>query len=389
MNIYFDNAATTRTMDCVIDQMVIMLRDHYGNPSSLHYKGIEAEKEITQAKEIFAKLLKVEKKEILFTSGGTESNNLALLGIAKAYVRSGKHIILSSIEHPSVSAVCKQLLEDGYEITTLQVDGKGQIDLKMLEDAIRKDTILVSIMHVNNEIGTIAPLEKIGQLIKKSNPNTLFHVDAVQSFGKIWLTPKRALIDCMSMSGHKIHGPKGIGALYLQPKVKIKSIVYGGSQQGGIRSGTENTSGIAGFSVAAAWMYDHIEQNKQHLMNLKLKLRNDILQNIEKTYVNGPDPIMDEAISVPNILNIRFEGVRGEVLLHALESKGIFVSTGAACASNKHEPSATLTGIGLKEEEIESAIRFSFSFYNTVADVDYCIEQLKEIVPMLRKFTRK
>lgn len=391
MNVYLDNAATTRTMDEVVDKIVILLKDHYGNPSSLHYKGMEAEKELNEAKNIFAKLLKVDKKEIYFTSGGTESNNLVIFGVARAYNRRGKHLIVSSIEHPSVSKVFDQLKEEGFEVTLLPVDENGLVDLEMLQKSIRPDTTLISIMHVNNEIGTVQPIEKIGQLIKECNPNTIFHVDAVQSFGKLWIQPKRAMIDCLSMSGHKIYAPKGIGAVYIQSKVKVKPLLYGGSQQLGVRPGTENTSGIAGISIAAQWMYGHFEEVAQKLEALKMRLRNGVLKEIEGTYVNGPDSFFEEVkdISADHILNLRFEGVRGEVLLHALESKNIYVSTGAACSSSKNVPSATLTAIGLKEDQIESSVRFSFSIYNTEEEIDYCIEQLKEIVPQLRKFTRK
>lgn len=391
MNVYLDNAATTKTMEEVIDKIVLLLREHYGNPSSLHFKGMEAEKELNEAKNIFSQLLRVDKKEIYFTSGGTESNNLVIFGIARAYHRSGKHIITSSIEHPSVGKPFKQLQEEGFEVTTLPVDQNGVIDLDLLEKSIRPDTTLVSIMHVNNEIGVIEPIEKIGQLIKKCNPNTLFHVDAVQSFGKLLIQPKKACVDCLSISGHKIYAPKGIGALYIQSKIKIKPLLYGGSQQLGIRSGTENTSGIVGISVAAKWMYDHLAEVDEKLKALKLKLRNGVINEIERTYVNGPDMALEDVsgISAHHILNLRFEGIRGEVLLHALESKNIYVSTGAACSSNKNEPSGTLTAIGLNEAEIENSVRFSFSIYNTEEEIEYCIEQLKEIVPVLRKFTRK
>lgn len=391
MNVYLDNAATTRTMDEVVDKIVMLLKDHYGNPSSLHYKGMEAEKELNEAKNIFSKLLKVEKKEIYFTSGGTESNNLAIFGVANAYHRSGKHLIVSSIEHPSVRKAFDHLKEEGYEITILPVDSMGLVDLEVLKQSIRPDTTLVSIMHVNNEIGCIQPIEKIGQLIKQCNPNTIFHVDAVQSFGKLWIQPKKALIDCLSISGHKIYAPKGIGALYIQSKVKIKPLFFGGSQQLGIRSGTENTSGIAGIAVASDFMYDHFDEISLRLKTLKLRLRNGIINEIERTYVNGPDLLLEEEkdICANHILNIRFEGIRGEVLLHALESKNIYISTGAACSSSKHEPSATLTAIGLNEAQTENSVRLSLSIYNTEEEIDYCIEQLKEMVPMLRKFTRK
>ncbi|PKM96191.1 MAG: cysteine desulfurase NifS [Firmicutes bacterium HGW-Firmicutes-1] len=385
LNVYLDNAATTKAMTEVITKMCIVLDEHYGNPSSLHYMGIEAEKEVTEARSILARLLKVEKKEIFFTSGGTESNNLAILGVARAYIRSGKHIIISCYEHPSVGRTAKQLEEEGFEVTTIPVHSDGTVNLEVLEGAIRPDTILVSIMHVNNEIGVISPLDKIGQIIKAKNPNTIFHVDAVQSFGKIWLQPKKWQVDCLSISGHKIHASKGVGVLYISQKVKIKPLMYGGAHQMGIRSGTENTAGIAGLGVAADYMYSNLTTNSQKLLELKAQLRDGIMNNIERTFVNG----IEGNDSAHHILNMRFEGVKGEVLLHALESKGIFISTGSACSSNKPEPSATLLSLGYTEAEVNNSVRFSFSMYNTVEEINYCIKQLMEIVPVLRKFVRK
>ncbi|PKM50836.1 MAG: cysteine desulfurase NifS [Firmicutes bacterium HGW-Firmicutes-7] len=385
MNVYLDNAATTKVMKEVTNKMCVVLEEHYGNPSSLHFKGIEAEKEITEARNMIASLLKVEKKEIIFTSGGTESNNLAILGIARAYNRSGKHIIISCFEHPSVGRTAKQLEEEGFEVTTIPVHPDGRINLEALEGAIRPDTVLVSIMHVNNEIGVISPVEKIGQIIKERNQHTIFHVDAVQSFGKIWIQPKKWKIDCLSISGHKLHASKGVGALYISQKVKIKPLMFGGAHQMGIRSGTENTAGIAGLSVAAEYMYNHIDNHSKQLYDLKMQLREGILNNIERTFVNG----IEGDDSAHHILNIRFEDVKGEVLLHALESKGIYISTGSACSSNKPEPSATLLSLEYTKTEIDNSVRFSFSMYNTKEEVDYCIEKLMEIVPALRKFVRK
>jgi len=383
--VYLDNAATTKTIDEVVDKMINMCKENYGNPSSLHSKGIEAEKEVLYVKNLFSKILKVDRKEIFFTSGGTESNNLAILGTAKAYSRKGKHIITSSIEHPSVSKVFKALQDEGYEITTISVDSNGLINIDELLDSIREDTILVSIMHVNNEIGTIQPIDKIGQMIHNKNPETIFHVDAIQSFGKMNIYPKRWNIDCLSISGHKIYGPKGIGALYINNQRKIKPIIFGGEQQLGIRSGTENTPGIAGLGVAARFMYNNLEKNVKHMYHMKERLRDGLLREVEDTYVNG----LEGRYSAPHILNVRFKDVRGEVLLHALEDKGIFISTGSACSSNKSETSPTLTAIGLTKAEIESSVRFSFSIYNNVNEIDYCINQIKDMVPLLRKFVRR
>lgn len=385
MEVYLDNAATTKTMDEVVVKISEVFSKVYGNSSSLHNRGIEAEKIVNEARDILSRLLKVDKSEIYFTSGGTESNNMAMIGISKAYIRSGKHIIISSLEHPSISATAKYLEEEGFEITTIPVDENGCLKIEELEKAIRKDTILVSIMHVNNEIGIINPIEKIGQIIKDKNPNTIFHVDAIQSFGKLNIYPKKGFIDAISISGHKLHGPKGVGALYINKKIKIKPIMFGGNHQAGLRPGTENTPGIAGLAFSANLMYNNIDKYQENLSKFKQRLKNGILNNIENTFVNGSDGID----SANNILNIRFEGVKGEVLLHSLEAKGIYVSTGSACSSNKSNPSATLTALGLDNSQIDSSIRFSFSIYNTADEIDYCIEQLKEIVPSLRRFIKK
>lgn len=385
MNVYLDNAATTRALDEVANKMKTVLTEQYGNPSSKHYKGIEAENIITSAKTIIATKLKVDKKELIFTSGGTEANNIALLGTARAYIRRGKHIIISSYEHPSVSKTAEQLKEEGFEVTKIPLIKEGIIDVDALKNAIRNDTILVSIMHVNNELGSIAPIEIIGPIIKKINPNTLFHVDAVQSFGKLTILPKKWMIDLLSISGHKIHAAKGVGALYIGSKIKIKPIVYGGAHQMGLRSGTENTPGIAGLGVATEYMYNHLNEHYDYLYNIKTQLRDGILNNIENAYVNGPTG----EYAANHILNIRFDDIKGEVLLHALESKGIYISTGSACSSNKPEPSETLLALGYTQKEIDGSVRFSFSMYNTTEEIDYCIEQLKEIVPTLRKFVRK
>lgn len=385
MEVYLDNAATTKPFDSVIEKMCKVLKEDYGNPSSLHSKGISAEKYVSEAKEILSKLLKVEKKEIYFTSGGTESNNLALLGIADAYKRSGKHIITSDIEHPSVNNTLLSLEEKGYEVTRIPVNNEGIVNLEMLRDSIREDTILVSIMHVNNEIGSIQPIEEIGKIIKEKNNSALFHVDAIQSFGKIAIYPQKANIHLLSISGHKFHGPKGIGALYINNKIKIKPIVFGGSQQNGLRSGTENVPGINGLSCAAKIMYENLKKHEEYMYELKNHFVSNILDSIDDVYVNGPE--LSEA--APNIVNLRFDNIKGEVLLHALEGKGIYISTGSACSSNKTSISTTLQAIGLTNEQIDNSIRFSFSINNTLDELDYCIRELEEIIPKLRKFVRR
>ncbi|TCK98395.1 cysteine desulfurase [Natranaerovirga hydrolytica] len=386
MEVYFDHAATTKPFKEVIEKMIDAFEE-YGNTSSLHNKGIAAENLVKSSKKIFADILKVDEKEIYFTSGGTESNNWSITGTALANRRNGRHIITSSIEHPSVMNVIKNLetlgLIDEYEITIIPVDKNGLIDLIELKEAIREDTILVSIMHVNNELGTIQPIEEIGQIIKEKNPHTLFHVDGVQSFGKFIIHPNKNNIDLLSVSSHKIHGPKGIGLLYIKEKTKIKPLIFGGNHQRGLRSGTENVPGIVGFSTAAQMMYDHIGKNNAYLVKIKTKLTREILNNIEDVFVNG-----EEEISAPHILNVRFKNIRSEVLMHTLENSQIYVSTGSACSSNKNSISNTLKAIGLNINQIDESIRFSFSITNTEDEVDYCVEKLKKEVMFLRKYVK-
>jgi cysteine desulfurase len=386
MQAYLDNAATTRVFDSVRDIMVKTLEEDYGNPSSMHAKGVNAEKYITNAKTIIAKCLKVEPKEIVFTSGGTESNNMALIGSALANNRSGKHIITTNIEHASVHNPLIFLEDCGYEVTYLPVDGNGKVRMDKLEAAIRPDTILVSIMYVNNEVGAVEDVEAISKLIKAKNANTLFHVDAIQAFGKFKIYPKRLGIDLLSVSGHKIHGPKGVGFLYIRDKVKIKPIIYGGEQQKGMRSGTENVPGIAGLGKAVEEMYTNHEEKVAHLYGLK-KYFIDEITKLQGTTVNAVDfPTLQE--TAPHVVSVSFDGVRSEVLLHSLEDKGVYVSSGSACASNHPGLSGTLRAIGVKKELLDSTIRFSFSVNTTKEEIDYAIEQLSAILPVLRRYTR-
>lgn len=384
MKAYLDNSATTRVIDSVKDIMIQTMEEDYGNPSSLHIKGLHAEQYIKESKSVLAKLLKVEEKEIFFTSGGTESNNLAIIGTVLANKREGKHIISSIIEHPSVSNTMKHLEEEGYLVTYLPVDKDGRISPRDLEEAICEDTILVSIMYVNNEIGSIQKIEELTAITKKKNPKTLFHVDAIQAFGKIKIYPKRQGVDLLSVSGHKFHGPKGIGFLYIDNKVKINPISFGGDQQRGVRSGTENVPGIAGIGIAAKEAYNNLEEKTHKLYNLKINFVEDILK-IEGTKING---IWGKE-SAAHILSVSFEGVKSEVLLHALEEKYIYVSSGSACASNKSRTSPTLKGIGVAKELLDSTLRFSFSYFTTKEELDYCIEVLEEVLPRLRKYSRR
>lgn len=385
MEAYFDNSATTRCSKGVCDVMMKVFLEDYGNPSSLHLKGLEAEQRIRTAREQIARTLRVEPKELIFTSGGTESDNLALMGTAMANKRRGRHLITTKIEHAAVLRTMQHLEEEGFEVTYLSVDKEGRIDMGELRDAIRPDTILVSIMYVNNEIGTIEPIEEASRIIKEANPNTLFHVDAIQAYGKLRIFPQRLGIDLMSVSGHKIHGPKGVGFLYVKEKTKISPILFGGGHQHGMRSGTENVPGIAGLGQAALESYTDFEEKAAHLASLRDALTEGLAE-CEWAHVNGPTE--DRSYAAPHIVSVSFDRVRSEVLLHALEEKGIFVSAGSACSSNKPAISETLKNIGVKKEYLDSTIRFSFSVENTKEEVAYALSVLKDLVPMLSRFTR-
>ena len=383
MEAYFDNSATTKVLDSVKDIVVKTMTEDYGNPAAKHRKGMEAEQYIRDARKIIADTMKVQEKEILFTSGGSESNNMALIGAAWANQRAGKHIISTSIEHPSVYNPLGVLEELGFEVTILPVDHDGHISLKGLEEAIRPDTILVSTMYVNNEVGAVEPVEEISKIIKAKNPSTLYHVDAIQAYGKYVIRPKKQGIDLLSVSSHKIHGPKGVGFLYIRNGVKIKPLIYGGGQQAGMRSGTENVPGVAGFGAAAKEMYTNHAEKVQKLIELK-DYMTDRLGEIEGTVINSKK---GEA-SAPQIVSVSFEGVRSEVLLHALEDKGVYVSSGSACSSNHPGISGTLKGIGVAQKLLDSTIRMSFGMFNTKEEVDYTIDVLKELVPVLRRYQR-
>lgn len=386
MECYLDNSATTRCLDSAAALMAGILCTDYGNPSSLHHKGVQAEEYVRHAREVIAKTLKVTPKEIFFTSGGTESDNLALRGAAYANARQGKHLITTSIEHPAILNTMQYLEQQGFEVTYLPVDENGKIRLSDLEAAIRPDTILVSIMHTNNEIGALEPIAEAGELIKRVNPNTLFHVDAVQGYGKAKILPKRMKIDMLSVSGHKIHGPKGIGFLYVGDRVKIRPIVFGGGQERGLRSGTENVPAIAGMGKAAEEMYQNLDTDLDRMYALKQRLA-DGISKMENVRING----LCGRDSAPHVLSVSFAGVRSEVLLHALEEREIYVSAGSACASNHPDTagSATLRAIGLPKELLNSTIRFSLSVFTTEEEIDYTVQVLHELVPMLRRFTRR
>ena len=384
MEVYLDNSATTKCYEEVKEIVGKVMCEDYGNPSSMHKKGVDAEKYVKESKETLAKLLKVQEKEIYYTSGGTESDNLALIGCARANRRAGKHLITSSIEHPAILNTMQYLeKEEGYRVTYLPVDNDGRIRLNALKEALCEETILVSIMYVNNEVGSVQPIEEAAQIIKNYNKNILFHVDAVQGFGKYRIFPKRVGIDLLSISGHKIHGPKGTGVLYVNEKVKIKPIVFGGEQQKNVRSGTENVPGIAGIGLAAKLIYDRLEEKVAVMRELKAHFIEGV-SKIENITIHGRT---DES-SAPHIISVGFAGIRSEVLLHTLEDKGIFVSAGSACASNHPAISGVLKGIGAGAEYLDATLRFSLSEFTTKEEMDYTLETLYNCVPMLRKYTR-
>ena len=389
MEVYLDNSATTKVLPDVAQLMTKVMCEDYGNPSSMHRKGVEAELYIRYAKETLARLLKVSEKELIFTSGGTESDNMALIGCAMANMRRGRHLITTKIEHPAVLQTMNYLENQGFQVTYLSVDKSGRIRLEDLQRAMRSDTILVSIMYVNNEIGSLQPIAEAGALIKRMNPGTLFHVDAVQGFGKFKIYPKKMNVDLLSVSSHKIHGPKGVGFLYVGEKVKILPITYGGGQQKNMRSGTENVPGIAGMAKAAEIMYENLEADVNNLYALKEYFIKGVTR-MEGIQINGLIEGEPNCLNTaPHVVSVSVAGIRSEVLLHALEDKGIYISAGSACASNKSQTSETLKAIGLQREFWDSTMRFSFSIFTTKEEIDYTLQVLYDMIPMLRKYTRR
>lgn len=383
MEAYFDNSATTRCYPEVAEIVVKTMTEDFGNPSAMHLKGVEAEKYVREAAQTLAKILKVNEKEIIFTSGGTESNNLALFGGADANKRSGNHIITTSVEHAAVGQPAERLEQMGYEVTIVPVDHRGVVQLEALEKALRPDTILVSTMYVNNEVGAVVPVEEIAKLVHEKSPKALYHVDAIQAFGKYRIYPKKAGIDMLSVSSHKIHGPKGVGFLYINEKARIQPQILGGGQQAGMRSGTDNVPGIAGLGVAAKMVYTDFDKKIEHMYQLKERLAEGFLK-LPDVRLNG----MEIREGAPQILSASFLGVRSEVLLHTLEEKGIYVSAGSACSSHKRKAAGTLSAMGMEAAQRESTLRFSFSEENTFEEVDYALEVIGQVLPMLRRYSR-
>ncbi len=380
MEIYFDNSATTKVYPAVKDIMIKVMEEDYGNPSSLHMKGVEAERYIKKAADTVAKTLRCKPEELIFTSGGTESNNLALIGTALAKNRLGKHIISTTIEHASVHATLDFLKSQGFEITLIGTDEHGVVDHAEVAKAVREDTILVSCMMVNNEVGAIEPVAEISGAVKKINPDIYMHVDAIQAYGKLPVYPSKLGADLVSISGHKIHGPKGSGALYVKKGILIRPIIYGGGQGNGMRSGTENVPAIAGFGVAAEESFRDFDKKIEHISAVKEYLI-EKLTSLPEVYNNSGD--------APHIASFSFVGVRSEVMLHSLEDRGIYTSSGSACSSHKRAASNVLTSMGLTKDRLESTLRFSIGEDNTKEQVDTVFEVISGLLPMLRQFTRK
>jgi len=381
--IYLDNAATTPVHPDVAKAVMDCMVNDFGNPSSLHRLGLNAEKRVKEAREQIAWALGVSTDSIFFTSGGTEANNLAIIGTAMARRREGKHCITTQIEHPSVLNTFKYLEKEGWEVTYLPVDKRGMLDPDDVVKAVRSDTVLISIMHVNNEIGSIQPVEDIAKLVKEKGLSPLFHVDAIQSFEKLDLKPRRWGIDLLTVSGHKIHAPKGIGALYMRKGVKIHPVHWGGGQEGGIRSGTENVPGIVGFGEAVRWIEQDID--KKYLYMYKGILVAGLKERIPEMVINGPEP----ELGAPHILNVSFPGIRGEVMLHALEDKGVYVSTGSACSSRRKSIGPVFQAIGAKKEAARGTIRISFSHMNTSDEMYRTIDIFERCFKELKGYIRR
>lgn len=380
MTVYLDNSATTRTDPEVIRVMVDVMEKVYGNPSSLHGIGAKAHRLVEEAREAVARILGVKPREILFTSGGTESNNLAIKGIAEQFRNRGRHLITTEVEHPSVYQAFRQLEERGWRVTYLPVDRLGRVSEQDVEKALTDDTVLVSVMHVNNEVGTIQPIEAIGRILK-SRPKVIFHVDAVQAFGKVEVNPTRWGADLLSLSGHKFHGPKGIGVLYVREGLRLSPLLAGGGQEAGYRSGTENVPGIAGLAKAAILAHQKREMAHQW-QRWKERLIQEVTTRLEGVVVNGDTT---PAGGAPHILSLSFPGLKSEVIVHALEREGVFVSSKSACSSKKETPSRVLTAMGLDDRTAVGAIRISMSHETVESDIKRCAQALIRVIPELQR----
>ena len=383
--IYLDNAATTPVLPEVVDEVVKCLTEDFGNPSSLHRLGLQSERQMKNARGMIAQLIQVAPEDMIFTSGGTESNNLAILGATGARKRYGNHCITTKIEHSSVLNTFDYLEQEGWEVTYLSVDRHGMMDIEELKRVIREDTVLVSIAHVNSEIGSIQPIREIGFFLKSNFPDVVFHTDAVQSFGRLHIRPMEWGIDLLSASGHKVHAPKGVGALYFKKGTPLATLQWGGGQELGIRSGTENLPGIAGFGRAARWINQRMNQDAGIISRMKIELAKGIAEAVPEVVFNGPEPEK----GAPHILNLSIPGVRGETLLHVLESHGVYVSTGSACSSRKAKTSHVLNAIGAPAQVAEGAIRLSLSYLNSENELSQVPDILRKSVDQVKRFTRR
>ena len=382
MEVYFDNSSTTKPLDKIIDEVAFGMKEFYGNPSSLHNLGLKSERKIKECREVLAKTINSSENEIHFNAGGSEGNNLVLKGILKP----GTHLITTPFEHASILNTIKRLEEGGVKVTFLKIDENGKVDLEHLKNSITKETVLVSIVHVNNELGVIQDLKTIGAIIKESSTRAKFHVDGVQSYGKLHIDVKKMNIDFLTVSAHKFHGPKGVGFIYIKKPSNVLPLIEGGSQEFGVRAGTQNIPGIMGLSLAAKLAYEKMDENYNKVFEIKKRFI-EKLKNIEDIRINS---LLNEDFS-PYILNVSFKGVKGEVLLHFFEEAGIYVSTGSACSSKEREKiggSYVLKALGLTNDEISGGIRFSFSDDNKIEEVDYVINILEEGLKFLRRIKK-
>ena len=378
--VYLDNAATTRARPEVVDAVVTALQERFGNPASIHTAGLEAERLVKETRSVLAAALEVPADDLYFTSGGTEANNWALRGVLAAYARRGRHLVTTAIEHSSILSTARRLEAEGYRVTIVPVDRHGRVDPERIAAAVADDTVLVSVMLVNNEIGSIQPIADIVRAVRARRPDVLVHVDAVQAFGKLPVKPRAWGVDLLTLSAHKIHGPKGTGALYVRRGVRIQPLLVGGEQEGGLRPGTHNVPGIAGFGVAARLILAEQPELSRRMHALKLRLVQRVQAEIPDVYVNGPDP----GEGAPHIVNLSVVGARGEVLVHALAQRGVYVSTGSACTSRRTAPSHVLQALGLPPERLDSALRISLSRETTEDDVERLVAALKEAAAEVR-----
>lgn len=382
-NVYLDNASTTQTDKKVLDEMTPYFRDNYGNPSSLHHLGRINKDIVDRSRAVVAKYLDVTPPEIIFTSGGTESDNLAITGLAHAYKHKGKHIIVSSIEHKAILDPCKRLEEEGFSVTYIQPNRQGFVSALEISKHLRSDTILVSIMYANNEIGTIQPIKQIAKMLKKrTDCSPIFHTDACQSTGALSINIKELGVDALTLSASKIYGPKGIGVLYLNKKYTVEPILLGGGQERGLRSGTENVANIIGLAKALEIAESKRIKESERLTVLRDYFLEKIHKNIKGVVVNG-----SMKNRLPNNINISIKGVEGEALLLLLDDKGVYCSTGSACSSFDLDPSHVLVKIGLPLELAHCSVRFTLGRYTTKSDVDYAIKVLIDSVERIRNLT--